>query len=65
MPVNVGSADKVIRIVMGIVLLSLIYFLSGNIRWVGLIGIVPIMTARVGWCPLYSLLGIRTCPMKK
>ncbi len=65
MPVNVGSADKVIRIVMGIVLLSLIYFLSGNIRWVGLIGIVPIMTALVGWCPLYSLLGIRTCPMKK
>lgn len=64
MKVNVGSADKVIRIVMGIVLLSLIYFLQGNVRWVGLIGIVPILTALMGWCPLYTLLGIRTCPMK-
>lgn len=64
MQVNVGSADKIIRIVLGVALLSLIYFLSGNVRWVGLIGIVLILTALMGWCPLYTLFGIRTCKMK-
>jgi hypothetical protein len=62
---NVGSVDKVVRIIMGLALLSLIYFLDGNLRWIGLIGIVPLMTAMMGFCPLYTLFGIRTCPSKK
>ncbi len=62
---NVGSADKVIRVVVGLGLLSLLFLLGGNIKWIGLIGIVPLGTVLTGFCPLYAVLGIRTCPMKK
>ena len=61
MKLNVGGMDKVIRIVLGIALLSLLVLLDGSIRWVGLIGIVPLLTGLVGYCPLYALLGISTC----
>ena len=57
MTTNVGTADRVFRIVLGIVLLSLIYFVEGNARWFGLIGVVPILTAFMRWCPAYSLFG--------
>lgn len=60
---NVGGFDKVLRVVVGIVLLSLIFVLEGNARWFGLIGLVPLLTAAMGYCPLYSILGIRTCPV--
>lgn len=62
---NVGTIDKVVRVVIGIILLSLLFFLNGNIRFIGLIGIIPIAVAIFGYCPLYTLLGINTCPMKK
>jgi len=55
---NVGSIDRVIRIAIGIVLLSLI-FVGPHTLW-GLIGIVPLLTAFVGYCPLYRVLGIDT-----
>jgi hypothetical protein len=61
---NVGNADKVIRVVVGLGLLSLLFLLNGSMKWIGLIGIVPIGTALMGFCPLYAMLGIRTCPMK-
>ncbi len=62
---NVGHPiDKAIRIVIGIVLLSLIFILQGDIRWVGLIGIIPIVTAAIGWCPGWVVLGINTCKTK-
>ena len=62
---NVGHPiDKAIRIVIGIVLLSLIFILQGDIRWVGLIGIIPIVTAAIGWCPGWAVLGINTCKTK-
>lgn len=61
MKANVGYADRVARVVLGAVLLSLLYFLEGDARWFGLIGLVPLLTAAVGSCPLYSLLGINTC----
>lgn len=58
---NVGHpVDKLVRIVIGVVLLSLIFFLEGNLRWLGLIGIVPILTVVFGWCPAYALTGIST-----
>lgn len=64
MQVNVGSVDKVVRIVIGLVLLSLLYFVEGKARWFGLIGLVPLLTAFTGFCPLYTLLGMNTCPRK-
>jgi len=53
----------VIRVIAGLALLSLLVLLDGNARWFGLIGLVPLLTAGVRFCPLYSVLGIRTCPV--
>ena len=61
---NVGTADKVVRIVLGLGLLSLLAVLQGNMRWLGLIGLVPLGTALMGFCPLYAVLGIKTCKAK-
>lgn len=60
---NVGSVDRWIRILLGIALLSLL-FTDLSFKYVGLIGIVPILTALIKSCPLYSLFGFTTCPMK-
>ena len=57
---NIGTADRVIRIVLGLVLLTSIFVFDGRFWWLGLLGFVPILTALVGWCPAYSLLGIDT-----
>lgn len=62
---NVGSVDKVLRIIIGLGLLSLLFILEGNARWWGLIGIAPILTVVTGWCPGYTLLGISTCKTKQ
>ncbi|MHB8621842.1 MAG: YgaP family membrane protein [Sulfuricaulis sp.] len=60
MEMNVGSVDKVIRLIVGVALLSLVFLLGGNARWWGLIGIGPILTVFIGWCPAYSLIGVST-----
>lgn len=60
MKTNVGTVDRVIRIVAGLVLLSLVFILEGNARWWGLVGLVPLATGLVGWCALYVSLGIDT-----
>ncbi len=65
MKANVGSADKVIRIVVGIALLAWAVLGTGSMHRFGWIGIVPIATALFSFCPLYTLLGIRTCPAPK
>jgi hypothetical protein len=62
---NVGGIDRTLRIVAGLALLSLFFLLEGNARYWGLIGIVPILTGFFRFCPVYPLLGINTCPMKK
>jgi hypothetical protein len=59
---NVGTADRAIRITIGLVLLSLILIRQDSSRWLGLLGLVPLFTASLSWCPLYTLLGIKTCP---
>ena len=66
MTVNVGMIDRVIRAVPGIGLLwfALLAAPTGY-NWIGWIGVVPLVTALIGSCPLYSLLGVSTCPMKK
>jgi hypothetical protein len=63
---NVGGIDKLLRIVAGIVLLSLVYFLrsADSLWWWGLIGLVPLATGLMGRCMLYTLLGISTCPTR-
>ena len=65
MKANVGGVDKVLRILVGLGLLSLILILEGNARWWGLIGLVPLGTGLVDFCPLYAVLGINTCPAKQ
>jgi hypothetical protein len=66
MTANVGTIDRVVRIVIGLVLLwyALMAAPTGY-NWVGWIGVIPIITALVGVCPLYSILGISTCPAKR
>ena len=64
MQVNVGSTDKAVRIVIGLALLSLLFLLEGKARWFGFIGAVPLLTVFTGFCPLYTLLGVNTCPRK-
>lgn len=61
MKTNEGTVDRIIRIILGLVLLSLLLILHGGARYLGLIGLIPLLTAAIGWCPLYSIFGIKTC----
>ena len=65
MKINVGSVDRGIRIVLGILLLSLLWILDTDFRYIGLIGIIPIATALAKSCPLYTLMGINTGPAEQ
>ncbi len=58
---NVGSADRIARIVLGLALLSMLLVVDGPGKWWGLIGIVPLVTAFMRWCPAYSPFGFSTC----
>ncbi len=57
---NESSIDRALRVVLGIVVLSLVV-VGPKTMW-GLLGLVPLLTGLVGFCPLYRLLGINTCP---
>jgi len=57
---NVGGADKVLRIGVGLAILSLVFLLEGNARWWGLFGLLPLMTGLFNFCPGYALLGMST-----
>ena len=57
---NVGKVDQWIRIILGLAVLSLIFLLQGNARWWGLLGLIPLVTGIVRFCPLYVLFGIHT-----
>ncbi len=56
---NVGNIDKILRIVVGLALLSIV-FIGPQTPW-GWIGLVPLLTALGGFCPAYRILGINTC----
>ena len=58
---NVGSIDRVIRALLGIGLLSLLFILEGNARWWGVVGILPLATAFLRWCPAYVPFGLSSC----
>lgn len=59
---NEGTVDRVLRVVAGLVLISLV-FVGPQTAW-GWIGVVPLVTGAIGSCPVYSLFGINTCGMK-
>lgn len=61
--VNEGTVDRVIRVVVGVAVLSLV-FVGPKSPWAWL-GAVPLLTGLIGYCPLYSVLGIRTCPLRQ
>ena len=60
---NVGGIDRILRIVAGLALIALAA--TGTIGAWGWIGVVPLATGALSSCPLYSILGFNTCPMKK
>lgn len=63
MKVNEGTIDRTVRIIAGLVLISLV-FIGPQTAW-GWIGLLPLATGLAGRCPAYSLFGINTCSMKK
>lgn len=63
MKTNVGGVDRAVRIVAGLILIALA--LTGTIGAWGWIGIVPLATGLMRTCPLYSMLGLNTCPMEQ
>ena len=63
MQTNVGTIDRILRAVIGLALIALT--LAGTIGVWGWIGVVPLLTTALGFCPLYTMLGFSSCPMKK
>ncbi|MCF6232001.1 MAG: DUF2892 domain-containing protein [Rhodobacteraceae bacterium] len=59
---NEGNLDRILRVILGLVLISLV-FVGPMTSW-GWVGLVPLITGLVGSCPIYSILGLNTCPMK-
>jgi hypothetical protein len=60
---NIGNIERILRIVAGLVLIALA--VTGTVGLWGYIGVVPLATGLMGWCPPYAMLGISTCSMKK
>ncbi len=58
---NVGTVDKAVRLILALILFSLYFILAGNIRFIAVIGFVPLLTALISWCPIYRLIGIKSC----
>jgi len=62
MKTNVGGIDRILRIVIGLVLIALT--VTGTIGVWGWLGVVPLATGAIGWCPPYAIFGWNTCSMK-
>ncbi|MCC0004018.1 MAG: DUF2892 domain-containing protein [Methylobacteriaceae bacterium] len=63
MSANVGGIDRILRVIVGLILISLV-FVGPKTMW-GWIGVIPLVTGLFRFCPAYTLLGMNTCPMKK
>lgn len=62
---NVGTIDRIVRVVVGLALIAGFFvYPEASYRWAYLIGIVPLVTGLVAICPVYSVLGLSTCPQK-
>jgi hypothetical protein len=59
MNTNVGGIDRVLRIVVGVALIALAF--TGTVGMWGYIGVVPLLTGLIGWCPAYLPFGFKTC----
>jgi hypothetical protein len=59
---NVGSIDRALRTIVGLALIALAA--TGTVGWWGYLGVIPLATAAIGWCPPYALLGWNTCSAK-
>lgn len=59
MIMNMGTVDRALRAIVGVVLIALV-FVGPQTAW-GWIGLIPLATAVIGWCPLYTIFGIKTC----
>ncbi len=62
MKLNVGGVDRILRIVLGVVLIGLAA--TGTVGWWGYIGVVPLVTGLFRFCPLYSVVGMNTCSVQ-
>lgn len=62
MKTNVGGIERILRIIIGAVLVGLAA--TNTVGWWGWLGLVPLATGLIGWCPPYAILGINTCSMK-
>lgn len=65
---NVGSFDRIARVIIGLLLIAYaipLGFAHTGWNWVGWIGVIPLLTAIFGFCPAYTLFGISTCPAKR
>lgn len=62
---NVGGIDRTVRIVAGSIMLTLFFILGDTLRWWALLGLVPLMTGLIRWCPAYLPFGLRTCALRK
>ena len=58
---NIGSRDRFLRAIIGVILVSALFWINGDARWLGLVGLVPLGTALFGNCPVYTALGLTTC----
>lgn len=56
---NVGGIDRILRLVVGVALIALA--VTGTVGWWGYIGVVPLLTGLIGWCPAYLPFGFKTC----
>lgn len=60
---NEGTVDRIVRVLVGLVLIALV-FVGPATPW-GWIGLIPLLTGIIGFCPLYKLVGLNTCPIDK
>ena len=68
MPTNMGAIDRLARFAIGLALIAYaipVGFAPSGWNWVGWVGLAPLSTAVFGFCPLYSILGVSTCPAKR
>ena len=65
MTANVGTFDRIFRVVLGLVLLSMAFVLEGNLRWIAVLGVPLLLSAAFGFCFAYRMFGLNTCPLSR
>jgi hypothetical protein len=68
MNLNMGHVDRAARVVIGLALIAFaipLGFPQTGWNWLGWVGVVPVLTGLLGYCPLYAILGISSCPLKR